>query len=190
MAAAVIFPPSMMTVASMSPCRDVPHPVKVPSFHLTFLLLSAVAGAGDEAGAGAVATVGVATTGAGAGVTALVALDVLVAPVTLGAPASATKAAAGGTAAAGLATLSGSTAGDADDADLSASPLAPSCGALSVGATTTLSEVIATGGTGAEASRAASFNVPLGIASGPATGTRRRGALRAASSVAAASVRT
>src|SRR5678815_1378943 len=33
MTAEAILPPSMTTVASMSPWRDVPHPVYAPSFH-------------------------------------------------------------------------------------------------------------------------------------------------------------
>ncbi|WP_439643313.1 hypothetical protein [Gemmatimonas sp.] len=124
------------------------------------------------------------------GVTAVAALDVLMAPETLGAPASATAVAAGGTAAAAVAALSEGTARSADDSGWSAPPLASSIGALPVEATSAFSEVLATAVAGAAAAPEAAFEGPLAIASGPATGRRRRGALRAASSVAAASVRT
>jgi hypothetical protein len=148
------------------------------------LVLSAAAGAGD--GAGVDATGEVATTGAGMGVAAATAMAVLVAPVTLGAPASAVALAVDGILAADLAALSGRGA----EAGTSAAPLASGGNAPPGMATSARSGVLAREVAGAGAAPEAACAVPLGGASGPATGTRRRGALRAASSVAAASVRT
>lgn len=59
-AAAVMRPLSMMTVASMSPCRDVPQPEKVPSFHFTTgRAAESAAGAFDDAVAAVGAAAGI-----------------------------------------------------------------------------------------------------------------------------------
>src|SRR6187397_2442732 len=58
MTAEAILPPSMTTVASMSPWRDVPHPVYAPSFHFAASI--------DGGGTGGV-TIAEAAAGSGVG---------------------------------------------------------------------------------------------------------------------------
>lgn len=106
MAAVVIRPFSMMSVTSTSPCRDEPHPEKVPSRHLSALPDESVGGAaGVAGGGGAGAGAGAGTAGAGVGVAAATGGDAgaVVGEAAPGAvPAGAAAADVIGTAAAGV----------------------------------------------------------------------------------------
>lgn len=69
--AEVIRPLAMTTVASMSPCRDVPQPVNVPSRQPTRAGSAAFGGSTLDAGSGVGAVAGVGAAGAAGGVVAV-----------------------------------------------------------------------------------------------------------------------
>lgn len=186
MAAAVMRPFSMITVASMSPCREVPHPEKVPSFHFApdRVADSAAAGASlPMVGVGGVATDAAALAGAGGGATGAGEVAAGAAPGTAGAGASAVRGASAGVVAppcAGVAAIGANPAAGASSRDaLSAAGderVADASILLALGDVTV----------GSEAG-------PLAAAVSPArggSGGRRRLALRMVKASAASLVRT
>ena len=180
-------PFSMITVASMSPWRDVPQPEKVPSFHLR--PVRGAVSAGVVVGAGAGAGIG-AGAGAGSGAAAGATAGVTLAVGEIGAAGAAIGAVPAATAlllVPATATEPSTREGNGGDADARASTLSCPAGEAA------LTSPVAVAPLAARFSETSDGDVApdgsVAVSSGDGGGGRRRPLLRTASASAASLVR-
>ena len=184
-------PFSMITVASMSPWRDVPQPEKVPSFHLRpvrgVVSAGVVVGAGAGAGIGAGAGAG---SGAAAGATAGATAGVTVAVGEIGAAGAAIGAVPAVTAlllVPATATEPSTREGNGGDADACASTLSCPAGEAALTSPVAVAPLAARFSETSDGDVAPDGSVT--VSSGDGGGGRRRPLLRTASASAASLVR-
>lgn len=177
----------MITVASMSPWRDVPQPEKVPSFHLR--PVRGAVSAGVVVGAGAGAGIG-AGAGAGSGAAAGATAGVTVAVGEIGAAGAAIGAVPAATAlllVPATATEPSTREGNGGDADAGASTLSCPAGEAALTSPVAVAPLAARFSETSDGEVAPDGSVAA--SSGDGGGGRRRPLLRTASASAASLVR-